>query len=197
MFPSKLSAIVVSWCINVHFVRLVPHMLAAGYPMYAARYLQRYLLNPPPYHIADHMRGIVSSLLGRDAPSIPLCPHVSIGKVVSLLSAGQANAATFREIAVNIKAMSSLLQSDSPIVPYLLKMATYDSGMAYSGQSLVADLQSTYNTISSVISLNNHNLDVPSRDKHTRIPDDFFYRNENDFRGSINFGMTSTVLAVF
>mmetsp|Transcript_27158 Transcript_27158/g.45868 ORF Transcript_27158/g.45868 Transcript_27158/m.45868 type:complete len:745 (-) Transcript_27158:31-2265(-) len=162
-----------------------------GYPAYAARYLRRLLLNPPPFHIADQMRNLLRVLLttaSDGSTAVTLCPPISIGKVVSLLSAGQANAATFREIAVNIKAVATLLRSNSSLLPPLMAMTAYDSGISSSSEHLLMHLEKAHDIIKNNIALDDalsRHRDVPSRDSHMRVPDDFFYRNEIDFRGSI------------
>ena len=180
------------------FCSLLPHVLADGYPSYAARYLQQLLLNPPPFYIADNMRSLLHLLMTKgvntnesSGSSVPLCPPLSIGKVVSLLSAGQANAATFREIAANVQAVSSFLRSGSGMLPHLLVMTSYDSGISTSQALLLGQLERVYALIERTVALDETMLDrkdVPNRDPHFRIPDDFFHRNEVEFRGSIAIG---------
>jgi hypothetical protein len=181
----------------------MPNLLAEDYPSYSARYLQRLLLNPPPYHIADHMRSLLRYLM-TSAPdgssSIPVCPAISIGKVVSLLSAGQANAATFREIAANLKAVATLLRSDSAMLPHLMAITAYDSGISSTQLHLLTQLEKAYRVIDNTIALEETILfrkDIPNRDKNTRIPDDFFYRNEYDFRGSISLNSDPSISQLY
>ena len=180
--------------VNVLFVHsLIPQVLAEGHPSYAARYMKQLLLNPPPYHIAEHLRSLLRIMMKDpgDYSITPMCPPISVGKVVSLLTARQANAATFREIASNLRGVATLLQSESPLIHHLMSIITYDSGLSTSHRELLTNVEKAYKLISETVALDETVLDrrdVPNRDTHLRIPDDFFYRNEVDIRGSISKG---------
>lgn len=119
---------------------------------------------------------------------------------MSLLSAGQANAVTFREIAANLKGVASLLRSSSPLLPHILPITAYDSGLATAHSQLLLQLEKAIELIEETVALDDNEMlcgDIPSKDQYIRIPDDFFYRNEIDFRGCLNIGKPAYVLKLY
>jgi len=105
---------------------LIPHLLPQSLPLlrvHSSRFLRRWLLTPPPYHLADAMQSICrhlafppSSLPSSSSSSSssstsssfppssftslgpPQCKPLSIGKLVSMLSLGQGNVPLFRDL---------------------------------------------------------------------------------------------------
>ena len=131
--------------------------------------------------------------------TVPQCPPVSIGKVVSLLSSQQCNAATFRDIAATLLSVMTLLRTDSPMLPHLLALTSHDSGINTTQSQLLLQVEQAFELIRNTVSLReelvdddsaaaSHSKDVPFEDTFLRIPSEFFVRNEIEFRGSINAG---------
>jgi len=104
---------------------LLPHLLPQSLPLlrvHSARFLRRWLLTPPPYHLADAMQNICrffssppsslpssSSSSFPSSPGPPQCRPFAIGKLVSMLSLGQGNVPLFRDVVGCLEAMLVVL----------------------------------------------------------------------------------------
>lgn len=201
---------------NDNIPQVVPFLLPSGCRAYCGKFLRKFLLSPPPYEIADRFRSVLRILTGgrsesRPVPALPSVHPVSVGKVVSLLSSGQCNAATFREIECTLGGVQELLDLASSrssqgeemvqeLTAHLLALGQYESGVAIDQHLFAQGVRRTRELIRERIAVYGHHnnrdrgaasmmpIDCMSRDPHGRIPDEFFMRNELEFRGVLATG---------
>lgn len=87
---------------NANVPDLVPFLLPRDAPASAIHFLRRWLLTPPPFSIADQFHHMCSVLNQKDKKGNVFLPTrtsiVPVGKIVSLLRAGECNVALFRDI---------------------------------------------------------------------------------------------------
>ncbi|KAL9181559.1 hypothetical protein ACHAXT_010364 [Thalassiosira profunda] len=189
---------------------LVASLLPDAAPASSRRFLRRWLLIPPPPDVADAMLQLVGTLKDENDKALPsLNAPPLTGKVISLIRAGQASAAVYREILSALDAASEILlldgvgeQSDSQpgLVRPLMKILHHDTGTEASSSSSLRDcFVEAMAMIESVVSTNNleHPLqnsngvddDVSNRDFISYygdvIPPAFFERNEAIWRGRV------------
>jgi hypothetical protein len=196
---------------NDNIPQLVPFLVPTGCRSYCGKFLRKLLLHPPPYSFADRVRAVLRILTGSGSGPVPALPSVhpvSVGKVVSLLSSGQCNAATFREIEYTLRGVQQLLEMADlevlgggggalhELTGHLLELGAYESGVAIDRQQFMVNVGKTRKLISDRIAITDHNElsshgspDRMSRDPYSRIPDEFFSRNELEFRGCLATGM--------
>lgn len=147
---------------------LVPHLLPAhALPLlrvHSSRFLRRWLLTPPPYHLADAMQALCRHL-ARPPPSSPasptsstpsstpvvgaappLCKPVGVGKMVAMLSMGQGNVPLFRDLAGCLQGLLVVLGEGGKeeggtsvfreVLPSLRAIVAYESGMEVAEEEL-------------------------------------------------------------
>jgi DNA mismatch repair ATPase MutS len=158
----------------------------------STKFLRKWLLNPPPHYIADHMQNLCFGLLTLNS-SLPSFSPVSIGKITSLLTKKQCNIALFREIRSNIQSLLLMLEDQeglySSILPSLLAITTYESGISAENMDLLKEgCYKVLKNINSIIAEDDHE-DMYSKDDNERIPEDFFRKNEELFRNKININV--------
>lgn len=181
----------------------------------SSKFLRKWIINPPPHHIADAMQSLCLAL-SNSKESIPPFQPISVGKVTSLLTAKQGNVALFRDILKNTKSLSTLLHhsnlndntndeitvikqqnkkgkkrlsgveiSDySSILEPLLTITTYQCGIPAKKDLLLSGCERVTSAIQTVIAEETM-FDSFSIDPYQRIPDEFFKRNEEEFRNKI------------
>ena len=203
---------------NDNIPPLVTHLLPVQHRSPCAKLLKRYLLSPPPHAIADSLRTVLGLLVGHPpggeggtdgvgVPSLPAVQPVSVGKVISLLSSGQCNAATFREIENTLSGIQKLLELSSSekacgrggvseLVGRLLELGAYESGVAIDPSQFSRNIRSACSIIRENIAVRDLAAsESASRDPFGRVPDDFFDRNELDFRGTLVTGLHANVIS--
>jgi DNA mismatch repair ATPase MutS len=173
----------------------------------SSRFLRKWLINPPPYQMAQQMQFLCQGLLSLQQ-SIPSFQSISIGKIIALLTAKQCNVALFRDIHKNIHSLHLMLSSFhsktgrnpyEEILAPLLEITTYESGIRATEGQLKEGCLRVLKEIDQIISLDdnhNHNNngnnngenDPCNQDIHDRIPEEFFKRNEESFRNKISLG---------
>jgi hypothetical protein len=127
------TALQIGLIANENVPDLVPHLVPQRSSAYITRFLRKWLLNPPPAEVADHMRALCGALLqtassagnavlrtdpGSSAGAssvggVPRFTPVSVAKVVSLINAQQCNVALFREIRHNVNALQLMLRQST------------------------------------------------------------------------------------
>jgi hypothetical protein len=190
---------------------LVSSLLPDSAPSSSRRFLRRWLLIPPPPDIADAMSQLVGTLTedNRALPSLNAPPLT--GKVISLIRAGQASAAVYREILSALDAASKVLLLDGEnieiddgssgsIVHPLLKILHHDTGVeALDANSLRQKFMEAATLIRSVVSTQNleqtlYNTDCKTDDDSDGdyisyfgdvVPPAFLERNEAIWRGRV------------
>jgi hypothetical protein len=175
---------------NPNVPSLVPCLLPPSCTSSSAKFLQKLLVSPPPHHISQHFRSILQILSGPDHFPLPKMTTVGIGKIVSLLSASRCNAASFREMAQNMSGVLTLLSPSSALGKLLsidlLQLVAFESGVSTIVPSdFISRLSGLISIISQAITSQvNSSATSASDDRpQTIIPEEFFRRNENEFRG--------------
>jgi hypothetical protein len=177
---------------NSNVPSLVSCLLPPTAATSSAKYLQKLLVSPPPPHISEHFRSMLQCLSDLDLSSLPKMTTIAIGKVVSLLSASRCNAASFREMVQNMRSVMTLLSPSSALGALLskdlLQLVAYESGVSTIVPSdFISRLGGLIKTISQSIT---SQVDPVARPQ-TEIPEEFFRRNESEFRGIFVAGEVS------
>ena len=172
---------------------LVSYLVDDSAPASTKRFLQRYLLVPPPPEVADSFGIVIKCLMDETNPvMLPPLSVPPLGKVLSLLRAGQAGARLFGELLQTLHAAEVVLQGalNSTTLDSLELVVEHESGLSAKRESLMLRSQAARATIEEVINPNFHAFsneldrgDVISTD--TWIPASFFERNERMWRGRI------------
>ena len=89
---------------------LVSYLLPDSAPAPTRRFLRRWLLTPPPPRVADAMAVLVKALK-EDGMALPPLAVPPLGKVLSLIRAGQASAQVYREILSAMDATVAVLDA--------------------------------------------------------------------------------------
>ncbi|KAL7551663.1 hypothetical protein ACHAWF_014847 [Thalassiosira exigua] len=191
---------------------LIASLLPDSAPASSRHFLRRWLLVPPPPDIADAMSRLVRNLkdeCDRALPSLRAPPLG--GRAISLIRAGQASAAVYREILSSLDAASEVLLldegEDSPesIVKPLMEILRHDTGIDNNSGSLRRQFLDATTMIESVVSTYNlehsphkseqtgdevddlHQLDYISYHGDA-VPPAFYERNEATWRGRVKPG---------
>lgn len=130
---------------------LVPNTANAG----TVRFLRRWLLTPPPYHIADQFRNMCSLLNDKDSELV-LPERVSIppiGKIVSLLRSAECNVALFRDVYGVVSSVVSMVNhrhkilnidrkvsnAHADLVDSLRELTEFESGMSVDLEAILQE----------------------------------------------------------
>lgn len=180
---------------NENVPSLLPFLLPQniGTYSYSNRFLRKWILNPPNHQLANHMQALCHLLSEMTLP-IPRCQPILEGKAVTLLLAKQSNVILFREIHDNIQVVKKILgiglnDSTHPFHRMLLELLPIvenEAGITMNPIDFYSSCDQVLQEIQQVIALNNTFInDLPSHDPYHRIPNDFFYQNEIEFRNKI------------
>ncbi|CAJ1966258.1 unnamed protein product [Cylindrotheca closterium] len=180
---------------NPSIPSLASYVLDEAAPAPTRHFLKRYLLVPPPPSIARSMSELVESLLNPYANPLPPLTVPPIGKVLSLIRAGQASANIYGELLQTLSNVELVLAEKNGGLPTaaLLALCEHESGIPCSRDSLVQRCNNAVAVIESVISSIYHvtNSGVSENDRFDSITmddfvsDAFFERNEAPWRGRI------------
>ena len=146
--------------------------------------------------------------------SLPKFSPVAVGKVMTLLGDKQCNIALFRELYMNIQSLLDMLsnasdsvlspedengQSISPSAPTsqahdelvrnLLQLSQFASGLSIHPRQLIEESKKILELIQSTVNLDGEGgyaQDIHSVDKNGLILNEFFRRNEEEFRFKLN-----------
>ena len=114
---------------------LVSYLLPDSAPAPTRRFLRRWLLTPPPPRVADAMAILVKALK-EDGMALPPLAVPPLGKVLSLIRAGQASAQVYREILSAMDATVAVLDTygsdpkHSDQISALSVLVQHESGIA-------------------------------------------------------------------
>jgi hypothetical protein len=172
---------------NENVPNLIPFLLPRVHNTYCARFLRRWIVNPPPYQIAQQMQKLCFKLSTIQV-SLPQFSPISLGKIVSLLDAKEGNRQLFIKIAENVRSLNEMILNSNPeinqFVPHMESLTSFESGIEFNRNQISHSAQYLLHSISSVIA-NDQNIDDSNSDGFQNVPDDFFSRNENEIRCNI------------
>ena len=165
---------------------LVSYLLPDSAPAAARRFLRRYLLTPPPPVVAAAMGSLIHQLTtsGSALPPLSVPP---VGKMLSLLRAGQASAQVFQELLQATKSTVQLIDTfgtHSTVVQSLMTLLEYETGMAADPESLRLRCSEAAEVIQSVVATEATSTDLISC-FGALVPQGFLERNEGPWRGRI------------
>jgi hypothetical protein len=175
---------------------LVSCILPVRAPAATKRFLRRFLLIPPPPHVTEAMRNLVS--FTKDSNTVlPPMAVPPVGRVLALLRVGEANAEVYGELLRALHDTVFVLDAldDEPtILDSLMVLVYHESGLVADPSSMRARLMGAIKAIEEVVSPLHHprkshaqsnvHDDSPS-DFGNLIPKDFFKRNEDTWRGRV------------
>ncbi len=174
--------------------QLVKYLVPDSAPLPTRRFLRRWLLTPPPPSVASSMAALVTILKDEDV-SLPPLNVPPVGKILSLIRAGQASAQVFRDIVTTIESSVNVLNaySDEPdIVSPLMSILRYESGIDAEQNNLKERCLDAMQIILNVVSTHHHDYenskDRISSNGNDVVPFNFFERNESSWRGRIKPG---------
>jgi predicted GIY-YIG superfamily endonuclease len=175
---------------------LVKYLVPDTAPNPTRRFLRRWLLTPPPPTVASSMSNLVG-YLKEESPAMPNFEIPPIGKVLSLIRAGQASAEVFREVLVSLYSTVNVIETcllderGKEVMLSLINILRYESGIDASPGNLanrcldaaqvieevVNTFDSTYGQLSYEDEISDHANEI--------VPPAFFERNEAPWRGRI------------
>ena len=179
---------------------LMAFLLPDSAPAATRRFLRRYLLSPPPPLVCEAMSTLVTFLKeDKNSPSVPPLAVPPLGKVLSLLRAGQASAQVYGEILSAMTATVMVLELETAgecktqLIEPLMKILEHESGLSADPDSLKERCVSAISLIENVVSPMHHaarNFDhAKDGDSFSHfgdlIPSGFLERNEALWRGSV------------
>jgi hypothetical protein len=180
---------------------LTTYVLDEAAPAATRRFLQRYLLIPPPPKVAQAMATLVESLMDSDtAMALPPLTVPPLGKVLSLVRAGQASANIYGDLLQSLSTTLFVLHDDQPLpIDALLVLCEHESGLAAERESLVRRCKEAMATMEAVISpayhVDGHHYheddDGVTHDRY--LPFAFFERNESPWRGRVQQKVAETM----
>jgi hypothetical protein len=170
---------------------LISNVLDDAAPALARRFLQRYLLIPPPPNVAQAMSQVVDSLL-QNHYALPPLTVPPIGKVLSLIRVGQASATIYGDLLQSLSTTLWLLQQEKDLLPVdaLLVLCQHESGLTAERDSLLERCQQATEAMEAVISPVHH-VDSYDHDDDDAVTEDpyvplaFLERNESPWRGRV------------
>eukprot|EP00980_Cylindrotheca_fusiformis_P013449 scaffold3437_cov113-Cylindrotheca_fusiformis.AAC.16 len=175
--------------------QLTNFVLDDAAPASARRFLQRYLLIPPPPEIAKSMSELVGSLMDPYASPLPPLVVPPLGKVLSLVRVGQASANIYGDVLQSLSTPQLLFASENTPLPIdaLLTLCAHESGLPCSRTSLVERCRKATDIIEAVVSPVFHvaSADAEGGGSDDALTDDkyvsnsFFERNESPWRGRV------------
>jgi MutS domain V len=168
---------------------LVSHLVPDSAPSGTRRFLKRYLLTPPPPIVAQAMGMLVNQLMTqtRSVPSLTIPP---VGKVLSLLRAGQASSQVYQELLAALKSTVTVIDmfgSDSDIIASLITVLEYETGMAASANFLKQRCLDAVDVIENVVAAETASSKSVERISNFGcvVPPSYFERNEASWRGRV------------
>ncbi len=182
---------------------LIAHVLDEAAPAATRRFLKRYLLVPPPPEVAQSMAKVVKSLLD-DNSSNAVLPRLTVpplGKILSLVRAGQASATIYGELLHTIAVTRFVVSSPMHNLPVhaLMTLCSHESGLVAEQESLALRCQQVMDVIEAIICPSHHvddeilmlqnkvsqfTLEDPLT-HYQYLPDAFVERNELTWRGRV------------
>ena len=181
---------------NPSIPSLTRYILDESAPAATRRFLQRYLLVPPPPLVAQAMASLVEKLM-REECSLPPLIVTPLGKVLSLIRAGQASANIYGDLVQSLSTTIFVLDDEKALpIDSLLVLCAHESGLPAEQISLVQRCQQAVAIIEAVINpayhagnIHEHHDDYDPMTEHRILPREFFERNESPWRGRVQPSM--------
>ena len=179
---------------------LMTYLLPDTAPAATRRFLRRYLLTPPPAAVCEAMSTLVAFLKeDKNSPAVPPLAVPPLGKVLSLLRAGQASAQVYGELlqamaaTVMVLEIESIGDCETKLIDPLMTILEHESGLSAEPRSLKARCLQAISLIEQVVSPLHHaafNFDQVAREDSISdfgllIPSGFLERNEAMWRGRV------------
>ncbi|KAL7518217.1 hypothetical protein ACHAWX_003067 [Stephanocyclus meneghinianus] len=183
---------------------LISSLLPESAPASCRKFLRRFLLVRPPPDVADAMSQLVRVLKEEDHALPPLNAPSLTGKVISLIRAGQASAAVYRNVLCALDAAIQLLDKGdraegggfAGVIAPLMRILHHDTGIeVVDSISLKERFFLAKQTIEEVVDTHNMestlwNIDVDGNHEEISffgdvVPYAFFERNEITWRGRV------------
>jgi hypothetical protein len=167
---------------------LLSCILPESAPAATRRFFKKLLLSPPPAAVGNAMARLVL-FFKNDGPRVPQTINTipPVGKVTSVLLAGEASAVLFRELLDSLRAAREVVRilegsvSGSEVTNALMTLLEYESGVAADPVSLIHRCTSCETEIEDVLC--NSGDSVSSFG--VVIPFSFFQKNEENWRGRV------------
>jgi hypothetical protein len=192
---------------NPNVPDLVPHLLPSIHYAHSAKFLKKWLLHPPDKRLADHMRQLCLELSQLSVSLPPFAP-IPVGKLVSLIHARQANIGMLREIRQSVVSMLIMLRDQTAtdaekkenkankknpyesVVQNLFELTAAEvGGIKFSHPQIIDSCERIIQLIDSVVHADPASStaasDAITTDPSGRIPNDFFARNEDEFKNKL------------
>ena len=163
---------------------ILPHTAPAA----TRHFLRRWLLIPPPPDMADAMAHTVGYLKKSTDATLPPLHVLPMGKVVSLIHAGQASAHIFREVRHVLHTTLQILETPhlkQHLIPKLLSIVQHESGYQTTASQLHVDCIHAMHTIDRVVRHLGDPHQVDQVSDFNPVPRAFFERNEITWRGRV------------
>ena len=166
---------------------LIRSILPESAPAATKRFLRRWMLIPPTLEVSESMATVVKHLKEQGVPLPPLSVP-PVGKIVSLIRAGQASAQVYGDL---LAAIDSTLQSLNVLKglhdPFML-LLKHESGIGSTVETLRERCEQASGLIEDIISPIHH-VRGKAEDQVSNygeiVPRGFFERNEESWRGRV------------
>ena len=166
---------------------LMSSILPESAPAATKRFLRRWLLIPPPLEVSQSMATVVKHLKEQGGPLPPLSVP-PVGKIVSLIRAGQASAQVYGDL---LAAIDSTLLSLGVLKglhdPFML-LLKHESGIGSTVEGLTERCELASELIEDIISPIHHvrgKVEDQVSNYGEIVPRGFFERNEERWRGRV------------
>jgi MutS domain V/MutS domain I len=178
---------------------LVSYLVPDFAPAATRRFLRRLLLTPPPPNVGEAVSTLLQFLIEDGAPCLPPLSIPPVGKVMSMVRAGQASAQVYSELLraldSTIQVLDVLSQSHSnDVVRSLMVLLEYESGMAADPSSLRQRCLDAIQVMEDVLCPIHHVGDKGGSDGNEQLTDfggliplAYFERNEATWRGRVRY----------
>lgn len=174
---------------------LINYVLPHSAPAATRRFWRRWLLNPPPPTVADSTQALVAFFMDSDQ-SMPSLSVPPLGRVLSLLRAGQASAQVYAELLKTLygtlQVLDSFEKSDGDTLKCFMTILKHESGLAADPTSLRQRCMDTMELVEASISPIHHARNTGDTmccdsfcDFGSVVPSAFFERNEATWRGRV------------
>ena len=174
---------------------LIRYLVPDIAPLPTRKFLRKWLLTPPPPKVTSSMWNLVAYLKD-DSASMPLFEIPPIGKVLSLIRAGQASAQIFREVLISLESTVSVLKmheqdkKDKVMITSLIEILKYESGIAAVPDNLINRCLDAIQVIEEIVTTDEYGMiSIGNKSNQSEfgdiLPPAFFDRNEASWRGRI------------
>jgi hypothetical protein len=167
---------------------VLSYILPESAPVATRRFFKKLFLSPPPSAVGNAMAKLVL-FFKNDGPRVPQAINTipPVGKITSVLLAGEASAVLFRDLLDSLRATCEVVRilegsaSGSEITNALMTLLEFESGVAADPVSLTNRCASCETEIDNVLCC----IDDHVSNYGGVVPLSFFHRNEDSWRGRV------------